>query len=56
MASNSFGLSWNQRFCAPISCFLLNIFNIRSVIRKPPTTLVEEQVTATNPRAVLNRL
>jgi hypothetical protein len=31
----------------------LNIFNIRSVITNPPTTLIVEQVTATNPRIVL---
>jgi hypothetical protein len=29
---------------------------MRSVIRKPPTTFVVEQVTATNPKAVLSRL
>jgi hypothetical protein len=39
----------------PIS-FLLNIFNIRSVITNPPTTFVVEQTTAMNPRMVLTVL
>jgi hypothetical protein len=34
----------------------LNIFSMRSVIRKPPTTFVEEQVTAMNPKRVLKVL
>jgi hypothetical protein len=35
---------------------LLNILSIRSVIRKPPTTFVEEHATATKPKAVLKGL
>jgi hypothetical protein len=36
------------------SASLLNIFSMRSVIRNPPTTLVEEQATAMRPSAVLS--
>src|SRR5437867_9119054 len=32
----------------------LNIFSMRSVIRKPPTTFVEEQHTAMKPKIVLS--
>ena len=34
----------------------LNILSIRSVIRKPPTTFVDEQATAMVPRMVLSGL
>lgn len=33
----------------------LNIFSMRSVIRKPPTTLVLEQATAMQPSRVLSQ-
>src|SRR5829696_4134298 len=36
--------------------FLLNIFNIRSVITKPPTTFVVAHITAMKPRIVLTLL
>jgi hypothetical protein len=36
--------------------FLLNIFNMRSVMTKPPTTFVVEQTTAMKPRIVLTVL
>src|SRR5438552_11248975 len=49
----------NQRSSqlACVSCPLpsLNIFNMRSVMRNPPTTLVLEQATARKPRIVLSQ-
>ena len=36
--------------------FRLNIFSMRSVITKPPTTFVVEQTTAMKPRIVLTVL
>ena len=39
-----------------VSLVLLNILSMRSVMRKPPTTFVEEQATARNPRTVLSGL
>src|SRR5205807_2130345 len=36
--------------------FLRNIFSMRSVIRKPPVTLIMAEVTATVPRMVLSVL
>ena len=38
------------------SSFRLNIFSMRSVITKPPTTFVVEQTTAMKPRIVLTVL
>ncbi len=38
----------------PVSRSLLNILSIRSVMRNPPTTFVEEQQTARKPKKVLN--
>src|SRR5215467_13678932 len=39
-----------------ISSLVLNIRRIRLVIRKPPTTFVEEHATAITPRTVLSGL
>jgi hypothetical protein len=45
-----------RRSASPSSPLFLNILSMRSVIRKPPTTLVDEQATAIVPRIVLSGL
>src|SRR5438105_8187268 len=45
---------WYHGLPVPRSFSDLNILSIRSVIRNPPTTFVDEHATATKPRTVLS--